>query len=241
MLPVLLMTKPDQAWHELLTKVLLWEVLGAAVIGAVAGFALGKLFVLVRKHGLMEESSYLAFIVPLALLLLGAGKLLGTDAILVVFIGAAVFGQVIPQREEAQEDKVHDAVARLFLLPVFLLLGIALPIGEWGRLGWSALAVVAAAVLVRRLVTVWALRPLLKSLHDRPQTFFLSWFAPVGVSALFYATLGERHTGNHEIFVYATLAITASVVLHGLTSAPFSAWLKHREPESKEEHEETAA
>ncbi|MFI7482929.1 cation:proton antiporter [Kocuria sp. M1R5S2] len=237
MLPVLLLTEPDRAWHELLTTVLLWEVLGAAGIGLVAGFGLGKLFVLVRRHGLMEESSYLAFIVPLALLLLGVGKLLGTDDILVVFVGVAVFGQVIPQREEAEEDKVHDAVARLFLLPVFVLLGMALPIVEWARLGWPAAVVVAAAVLVRRLVTVWALRPLIKDLHDRPETFFLSWFAPVGVSALFYATMAERHTGNHEIFVLTTLAITASVLLHGLTSAPLSAWLRHREPEPKEEHD----
>lgn len=240
MLPVLLLTKPDRAWHELLTEVLLWEVLGAAVIGGLAGFALGKAFVLVREHGLMEESSYLAFIVPLALLLLGAGKLMGTDAILVVFIGVAVFGQVIPQREEAEEDKVHDAVARLFLLPVFVLLGMALPIAEWAGLGWAAVLVVAAAVLVRRLATVWALRPLFRNLHDLPETAFLSWFAPVGVSALFYATLAERHTGNHEIFVLATLAITASVVLHGLTSAPLSAWLKRREPAWKEE-QDTAA
>jgi NhaP-type Na+/H+ or K+/H+ antiporter len=240
MLPVLLITKPGQAWHELLTKVLLWEVLGAAVIAVVAGYLLGKLFVLVREHGLMEESSYLAFIVPLALLLLGAGKLIGTDAILVVFIGVAVFGQVIPQQEEAQEDKVHDAVARLFLLPVFLLLGLALPFGEWAALGWVAPVVIAAAVLVRRLVTLWALRPLLTNIHDPSETAFLSWFAPVGVSALFYATLAERHTGNHEIFVYATLATTASVLVHGLTSAPLSTWLQHREPELIEE-EETAA
>ncbi|MGQ1799105.1 cation:proton antiporter domain-containing protein [Kocuria oceani] len=240
MLPVLLMTKPGQAWHELLTKVLLWEVLGAAVAGALAGFLLGKLFVLVRTHGLMEESSYLAFVVPLALLLLGAGKLIGTDAILAVFVGVAVFGQVIPQRDEDEEDKVHDAVARLFLLPVFVLLGMALPFGEWAGLGWVVPVVLTAAVLLRRLVTLWVLRPLLTDIHDRSETFFLSWFAPVGVSALFYATLAERHTGNHEIFVYATLAIAVSVVVHGLTSAPFSAWLQHREPQLKEK-EETAA
>jgi len=240
MLPILLMTKPDRAWHELLTKVLLWEVLGAALFGAVAGYLLAKLFDLVREHGLMEESSYLAFIVPLALLLLGAGKLLGTDAILVVFVGVAVFGQVIHQREEAEEDQVHDAIARLFLLPIFVLLGVALPIGEWFRFGWTAVMVVAAAVLVRRLVTVWLLRPLFKDVHDRAETFFLSWFAPVGVSALFYATLAERLTGNHEIFVLATLAITASVIVHGVTSAPFSAWLKHREPQLKEKGETKA-
>jgi sodium/hydrogen antiporter len=96
-------------------------------------------------------------------------------------------------------------------------------------------------VLVRRLVTLWALRPLLKDVHDRSETAFLSWFAPVGVSALFYAALAERHTGHHEIFVYTTLAITASVVVHGLTSAPLSAWLQRREPELKEKKEEASA
>lgn len=237
MLPVLLMTTPDQAWQELLTTVLLREVIGAAVLGALAGLVLGRLFVLVRRHELMEESSYLAFVVPLALVLLGGGKLLGTDALLAVFVGTAVFGQVIPQRDEAEEDKVHDAVARLLLLPVFLLIGLALPVGEWTALGWAPLGVLIAAVLLRRLVSVWALWPLLRTVHDRSETAFVSWFAPVGVSALFYATLAERHTGDHRIFVLATLAITISVVVHGLTSAPLSAWLHRRQPGRRERHE----
>src|SRR5699024_9677565 len=110
MLPILLITTPDTAWGEFLTKVLLWEILGAILIGAMAGFVLGKLFIFVRERDLMEESSYLSFIVPLGLLLLGAGKLIGTDGLLVVFIGMAVFGQVIPQREEAEEDKVQDSI-----------------------------------------------------------------------------------------------------------------------------------
>ncbi|GEO94143.1 cation:proton antiporter [Kocuria turfanensis] len=240
LLPVLLLTEPDRAWRELLTTVLLREVLGAAVFGALVGFLMGKLFVLVRRHGLMEESSYLAFVVPLALLVLGTGKLLGTDALLAVFVGVAVFGQVIPQRDEAQEDKVQDAVARLFLLPVFILLGMALPVEEWARLGWVPPVVLTAALLLRRLVTLWALRPLLRDVHDRSETFFLSWFGPIGVSALFYATLAERHTGRHDIFVYTTLAVTLSVLVHGLSTAPLSAWLQHREPERKQE-EETAA
>ena len=232
MLPVLLLTSErDRAWHELLTTVLLREVLGAAALGVVAGYLLGRLFALARDRGLMEESSYLAFVVPLALLLLGGGELLGTDALLVVFVGVAVFGQVIPQREEAEEDKVHDAVSQLFLLPVFVLLGLALPFDDWAALGWVAPVVVVAAILARRVVTLWSLRPLLAGAHDRAETTFLSWFGPVGISALFYATLAERRTGDHEIFVYATLAITASVVVHGLTAAPFSAWLQRREPQ----------
>jgi NhaP-type Na+/H+ or K+/H+ antiporter len=240
MLPVLLLTTPGEVWSELLVKVLLWEVLGAAVFGAVAGYLLGKLFVLAKDKGLMEESSYLGFLVPFGLFVLGAGKLAGTDAVLAVFVAAAVFGQVIPQRDEEQEDKVDDAVNRFFLLPVFVLLGLALPFSEWAELGWAAPVVLLAAVLVRRLVALWALRPLLKKVHDRPETFFLSWFGPIGISALFYATLAERHTGHHEIFVYTTLAITASVLIHGLSTAPLSAWLQAREPAAKQQEETTA-
>ncbi len=238
MLPVLLLTKPDQAWWELLTKVLLWEVLGAAVFGALVGYLLGKLFVAVRRHGLMEETSYLGFLIPLGLAVLGGAKLLGTDAVLAVFVAAAVFGQVIPQRDETYEDRIDDVVSRFFLLPMFILIGMALPLGEWARLGWAAPVVLIAAVLVRRLVAVWALRPLLRRVHDRPETFFLSWFGPVGVSGLFYATLAERHTGNHDIFVYATMAITLSVLVHGMSTAPLSAWLKRRESGVKQ-HKET--
>ncbi|MEF3120137.1 cation:proton antiporter [Kocuria flava] len=240
MLPVLLLTAPDRAWSELLTTVLLWEVVGAAVFGAVAGYLLGRLFVAVKDRGLMEESSYLGFLVPLGLFVLGAGKLLGTDAVLAVFVAAAVFGQVIPQRDEEQEDKVDDAVNRFVLLPVFVLVGLSLPLDEWARLGWTAPVVVLAAVLLRRLVALWVLHPLLRGVHDRPETAFLSWFGPIGVSALFYATLAERHTGHHEIFTWTTLAITGSVLVHGLSTAPLSAWLQKREPEQTQKQEADA-
>ncbi|WDF33594.1 cation:proton antiporter [Arthrobacter agilis] len=229
LLPVLLLTSPDTAVQELLTKVLLWEILGAAAFGGILGYVLGKLFMLARSKGLMEETSYLVFLVPFALLVLGAGKLLGTDAVLAVFVAGAVFGQVISQKDEKQEDKIEDAVNRFFLLPIFIILGMALPLGEWFALGWGVPAVLLLAVLLRRALTLAILRPLLRRVHDVPQTVFLGWFGPVGVSALFYATLAERMTGNQEIFVYSTLAITLSVIVHGISTAPFSAWLHRRE------------
>ncbi len=97
----------------------------------------------------------------------------------------------------------------------------------------------AAALLLRRLVALWTPRPLLRDVHERPETFLLSWFGPIGVSALFYGTLAERHTGHHEIFVHTTLAVTPSVLVHGLSTAPLSAWLQHREPERTQQEETT--
>ena len=232
--PLLLLTEPDTAWRELFTSVLLWEVLAGVAFGALAGWLLGRLFVLAKDKNWMENSSYLEFLVPLGLAVLGAGKLLGFDAILSVFVAAAVFGRTIPERDEEHEDRVQDATSRLVMLPVFVLLGVALPMDAWGGLGWGAVVAVTVAVVLRRVVALWALRPLISTIHDLPETAFMSWFGPIGVSALFYASLAEQRTGNHQIFVYISLAITVSVLVHGLTTAPLSAWLRRHEPEWKE-------
>lgn len=235
MLMVLLMTSPATVAQDI-AGVLLWEVIGGSVFGMVLGFLMGRLFILVKNRGLMDESSYLVFLVPFSLFLLGAATLLNMEGLLSVFLGSAVFGQVIPQRDEDEEDKIDDAVNQLLLLPAFVLLGIALPLDQWVQEGWLVAAVVIAAVFGRRLVTLWALRPLLKPAHDRSETLFISWFGPIGISTLYYTMVAQNHTGNHELFVWATMAITASVLIHGASTAPLSRLLKlhesHRSPQA---------
>lgn len=229
-LPLLLVTESrDAAWREWFSHVLLREVLGALLLGGICGFLVARLFLYVTSHNMMEESSYSGFIIALALFSLGLFKLLGTNAILGVFIAAAVYGQVITQSEEQEEDRESEIISRFFIIPIFILLGIGLPIEEWTSLGVTAPIVMLSALLLRRFVTVWLLRPFYSTLHSKPETFFLSWFAAVGVSALYYATLVERETGRSDVFHYVTLAITLSLVIHGLTATPLGAWLQRRQ------------
>lgn len=232
MLMVLLLTSPATAGGDF-AAVLLWEVIGGSVFGMILGFLMGHLFIHVKKRGLMDESSYLVFLVPFSLFLLGSATLLNTEGLLAVFLGSAVFGQVIPQRDEDEEDKIDDAVNQLLLLPVFVLLGAALPLERWVQEGWVVAAVIVVAVFARRLVALWVLRPLLKPLHDRSETLFLSWFGPIGISALYYTMVAQDHTGNQDLFVWATVAITASVLIHGASTAPLSRWLKLHERRGK--------
>ncbi|HEV2124467.1 MAG TPA: cation:proton antiporter [Chloroflexota bacterium] len=184
-LPVLLLTKPDPtAWREWLSHVLMREVLAACLLGVVVGFLVAKLFVWATTHNVMEQSAYTGFVIALALLLLGLFKLMGTNAILGVFLAVAVFGQAVPQSDEQQEDRQSEVINRFFIIPIFILLGMGLPIEEWTQLGLIAPTALVSAVLVRRLITVWLLRPFYRDLHSGAETLFLSWFAAVGVSAL---------------------------------------------------------
>lgn len=80
MLAVLLLTSPATAAQDF-AVVVLWEILGGAVFGLVLGFVLGRLFVFVRNRGLMDESSYLVFLVPFSLFVLGVATLLNIGTV----------------------------------------------------------------------------------------------------------------------------------------------------------------
>lgn len=225
--PIMLVLRPDQGWPDLVVTVLVREIGGGAVLGLAVGYVCGRLYRVVRRRHLIETTAYLGFIIALAFFVLGTGRVLEVNALLAVFLAAAVFGQVIPETDEHKQDRLDDSINRFFILPVFMLLGLALPVTQWGELGWTAPVALLLALILRRVVAVWVLRPALRSEHSRAETAFVSWFAPVGVSALFYATLAEHETGHPQVFAYATLAIALSVVVHGVTSSPFS-FLLHR-------------
>jgi sodium/hydrogen antiporter len=108
-------------------------------------------------------------------------------------------------------------------LPIFVLLGMALPWEGWLELGWGGLLLVVAVLLLRRLPAVLALRPLLGPLRGRAKdVLFLGWFGPIGAAALYYATFSFRETGIEEAWVVGSLVICASVVVHGRTATPLT-------------------
>ena len=227
MLPLLLLTvaPTGQAWTQWLVDVVLWKVLGAAVLAALAGWLFGKAYIACRSRGYIDQGSLLIIAIPVGLFMLGLLKLIGTDGILGVFITAAVFGQVVQQSAEEVQDTVADALTRLLMIPLFLLLGVFLPVGEWAHMSPVLLLGLAAAVFVRRVVAVWLVSPVYRNLHTRQELAFMSWFGPIGVSALYYAMDAASRLGDERVFVYVSFAIAVSVVLHGLSTVPLSKWL----------------
>ena len=227
MLPLLLLTvePPGEAWGEWFLDVVLWKVLGAAALAALAGWVFGKAYVACRRRGYLDDGSLLIFAIPVGLFILGLLKLIGTDGILGVFITAAVFGQVVQQSAEEVQDTVADALTRLLMIPLFLLLGVFLPFGEWAALSPVLLLGLAAAVFVRRVVAVWLVSPVYRGLHTRQELAFMSWFGPIGVSALYYAMDASSRLGDERVYTYVSFAIAVSVVLHGLSTVPLSKWL----------------
>lgn len=223
LLPILMIERPPgEAVLHWLGVTVLWEVGGALLLGALLGYTAGRLLDWTERKGDIEPPSYLAYTLALSLLVLGATKLLGTDGVLAVFAAGIALNMVVSTETRNEEERVQEAINRFFVLPVFLLLGLTLPWGEWLELGWAGVALVVAILLLRRLPAMLALNPLLETTGGRRDALFLGWFGPIGVAALFYANLALHETGAREVWVVASLVITASIVAHGASAAPLT-------------------
>jgi NhaP-type Na+/H+ or K+/H+ antiporter len=196
-----------------------WQVLGALVLGAVVGWVAGRAIRLGEEHGATSRGPMLLFTLVLAFAVLGLSGTLHVDGILAVLVTGLAFNLVSSGNDRTAELEIDEAVNRFAVIPLFLMLGAALPWAEWGRLGWGGVGLAVAVLVLRRLPVLLLLKkPLRLGWADAA---YLGWFGPVGVSAIFYLTLEAKEMAVPEAVLAAgTLVVVASTVAHGLTGSP---------------------
>lgn len=225
-LPYLVLAHPPgEAIGKWLGETLLWDVGAATVLGLLLGAAAGWLLRQAERRDLITSHWRLVYTVALGLVAVGAGRLIGSDELLVVFAAGAAFVQVVSSSEREEEDRGQEAVNRFFAIPIFLLFGAAIPWEGWHALGWPGVALAALVLLLRRPPALLLLRPALRDVHSAREALFLGWFGPVAVAAIYYASLMEHKLHEPVIWHVTSLVVCASVVAHGATGAPLTRWL----------------
>jgi sodium/hydrogen antiporter len=221
-LPILLLQHgPSDAMRDWLTRVLLWEVLGAVAVGAAAGWLSGRLLTWALRQPFSESPSTITVGLALSLTVLTLVRLMGSDGILAVFAAGVIFGRYV-SRAETRHEHAQEAIGRFFDLPAFVLLGVMLPWSAWAGLGWAGVALALAVLVLRRLPWWLALQPLIGPLETRRDAAFVGWFGPIGVSTVYYALLAQERTGIDQIWPAASLVVFCSVLVHGVSATPIT-------------------
>src|ERR687890_75519 len=223
-LPVLVLTEPPgEVLGHWLTHTVLFEIVAGAMVAALMGYAAGKTLRWAERKETMERTSLLTVSLALSLTVLGITELLHLNGVLAAFVAGIVFNFAGSSDAKESQEEIQEAISRFFDLPIFVLLGMALPWQGWLELGWRGVLLVVAVLLLRRLPTVLALRPLLGSLRRRARdVLFLGWFGPIGAAALYYAAFSLRETGIEEAWVVGSLIICASVLVYGVSATPLT-------------------
>lgn len=204
-----------------------YEVLGAVVVGVGVGYAAGRALAWGERHREVTGSERSLYTLVLAAFLLGAAAALDMDGLLAVFLGGLAHSAATTGQDRRAEVSIDEPLSQFLVVPVFVLLGVALPWSDWAALGWGGAGIVAAALLLRRLPIVLLLRRPLGG--DGAHAAWLGWFGPIGVAALFY--LGHAHeqgVTDPVVWGAGTLVVAASTVVHGLTAGPARALYRGR-------------
>lgn len=197
-----------------------YEVIGAVALGVVAGIAAGTLLRWAerrREIGTAERSLYT---LVLAAAVLGSGGLLQVEELLSVFVAGLAHNALVSSGDRESEVELDEALNQFLVLPLFVLLGAALPWEAWGELGAAGGAgLVAVALLARRLPVVLLVRRPLRATWG--EAAWLGWFGAIGVGPLYFLTFAHAEgVTDGRVWAAGTLVIAVSTVVHALTAGP---------------------
>ena len=172
-----------------------------------------------EQHRDTSPAQAVLFTLVLALGVLSAAHLLDVGAVLAVFVTGLALNATWTSDDRVRALTIDEALNKYAVLPVFVLLGVALPWSAWAETGWALVLLVVGVLLLRRLPWLLALSPALRL--ARRDALFLGWFGPIGVSAIYYLLeVGERVPGSDLVVTAGTAVVVGSTLVHGLTGSP---------------------
>jgi NhaP-type Na+/H+ or K+/H+ antiporter len=197
------------------------------ILGAGVGILLSRLVDNLTERGLISREMEGWIAVAAVLAIYGLTELVGAYGFIAAFAGGLAFRKR-PTRTTRHHRKVHggaETVERVAELALILLLGstlttqgLAIP----GISGW--LLAPLLLLVIRPLLVLTAFAGSRLELKER---IFVGWFGIRGLGSFYYAAVafgtGALALQEKQLIFWTTVVVVGlSIVLHGLTAAPFA-------------------
>jgi cell volume regulation protein A len=198
-------------------------------IGAALGLGGGRLLVWLINRLRLATGLYPLLAMSGGLLIFAVTTQLGGSGFLAIFLAGALLGN---SRLQAAQNilRVHDGLAWLSQIALFLILGLLLTPSELLGVAAPALAIAAFLMLVARPAAVFV--GLLPFRFPWREQLFVSWVGLRGavpvVLALFPLIYGADNARLY--FNVAFFIVLISLLLQGWTIAPVARWLRLEVP-----------
>ncbi|CAB4425698.1 unnamed protein product [Rhizophagus irregularis] len=201
----LLQMSPGTAIGQWFYYIIGYQILVSIIIGFLIGYIARKLLKLAEERKLIDKEIFMTFAIVLALFIMGAVSLIGSDDLLACFIAGNSFTWDDWFRVETAESYFQDVIDLLLNLAIFVYLGTVIP--------WSSFNEADLGLSYWRLIT-------------RREGIFAGWFGPIGVAAIFYAQVAKDHFSEtdtdhahaRELVIPVTFfLVISSITVHGLS------------------------
>jgi len=216
----MVLADPSRALFELVPSFVLQMTLGA-----VAGYALGRLMaLLINRAKLQLEGLYPALAVGLVLLTYGGTALIGGSGFLAVYLAGIVLGN----RDFAHKRSLmrfYDGIAWLMQIAMFLVLGLLVYPSRIVPVLGTGMLLSLFLIFVARPVAVFVALALTR--YDWRAKLMVSWAGLRGAAPIVLATfpLLAGLDRAEMIFNLVFFIVLTSVLAQGTTIAAVARWL----------------
>jgi sodium/hydrogen antiporter len=202
---------------------LVFEEIGYGVLSGVAVGALGAAIVIVcGPRRWIDEPWQQVVPAATAVLAYAFADGLGGSGFIAAFVAGAMFGGLRRTRG-GEVGYLVEELGGILNSVTFIVFGAILLGPAIGDLSWSIAVYALLSLTVVRLLPVAV--AMLGTGARRQTVGFLGWFGPRGLASIVFAVILVEEGGIvHESTIATTAAFTVglSVLLHGLTAAPFA-------------------
>lgn len=206
-------------WGEYVAE----QIAIGALAGGIAGWAGAKMAIFSDSRGWMEHQYKNLVPIALAIFSYYLAEHFGGNGYISAFFSGLILGNTDMELRKNIED-FAESEGELLIMVSFLVFGlvfIPISISHIDLQSW--IYAIASLTLLRMVPVVMGFGFFKLSL---PTRLFIGWFGPRGIASILYILVAVHQLGGiegHEkIFTVATLTITLSILLHGLSARPLA-------------------
>lgn len=207
---------------EIVVFALLQVILGplvGALVGMVGAFAINR----ASDRGWMTVPFEGIAILAVAALAFVGAELIGGNGFIAAFAAGLVFGAKIGAKCTFLLEFM-ETEGQLLTLVTFLILGTAMAPLAFADVSWTVALYAVVSLSLVRLIPVAV--SLAGTGLSSGSVVFLGWFGPRGLASILFALLIlEKHPipGGEAVLTCVVVTVVFSVMLHGVSAAPFAA------------------
>jgi len=174
--------------------VLLYEIVLSVFFGLAVGFGASYLLKAAKKYNWTESESMVAFSIGLAVTVVGLNTLICCDELLCSFVCGVALSWDDWYHHEVEKAHFQEIIDNLLNYVMFIYIGVIIPWSQFNsialNLSWWRLVLLAVFILIfRRPPFLLLFKYFIPALKNYREALFAGWFGPIGVAAVFYATL----------------------------------------------------
>lgn len=223
---------------------LAYQIIFGTLLGALIGWAARKAMRFAERKRWVDRESFVAQYVSLAIASMGVNVLLGSDDLLAAFACGTAFAWDGWFTKQTEDSNFSNIVDLLFNCATFIYIGALMPWYEFAHAAdslniWRCFVLAIAVLSLKRIPIILALWRWIPDIKTFREAIFSAHFGPMGVGAIFIATLGREElplevasppeTPNDVLALtiqpVVFFLVLCSITIHGLT-VPFFAFSK---------------